>query len=84
MLHPLVIETGESFLDEEQVFRYIREKCGDAVGQWVEDTHVDGENMKRAGRVIKFASCVIHNALTDIASWDLEAAVEALDEVRIQ
>lgn len=84
MLHPLVIETGESFIDEQQVFRFIREKCGDAVGQWVEDTHVDGDNLKRVNRVIKFASCVMHSVLDDIGSWDLGAALDALEDVDIQ
>ena len=84
MKEPLVIETGETFLTEEQVFRFIREKCGDTIGRWVEDTHVDGENMKRAARVVKFAACTIDSVLHDIDSWNLNSALEALEEVRIE
>ncbi|MBQ1776632.1 MAG: hypothetical protein IIZ93_00600 [Acidaminococcaceae bacterium] len=35
MDHALVTETGESFLTHAQLVRHIREKCGDAIADYV-------------------------------------------------
>lgn len=32
---PLVIETGESFLTNRQIVRHIRDKCGDAMADYI-------------------------------------------------
>lgn len=32
---PLVIETGESFLTNRQIVRHIRDKCGDAMADYL-------------------------------------------------
>ena len=43
---PLVIETGESFLTNRQIIRFIREKCGDAMADYVSEFL--GEDAKSA------------------------------------
>ncbi len=35
MQYPLVIETGESFLSHRTLLRFIRDKCGDAVAEYL-------------------------------------------------
>lgn len=35
-LYPLVNDDGETFLTDIQLFRYVREKCGDAVADFLE------------------------------------------------
>lgn len=44
---PLVIETGESFLTNRQIVRHIRDKCGDAMADYIA-AHL-GENRESAG-----------------------------------
>ena len=54
--YPLVTETGETFLTNGQLCRFIREKCGDAVGEFVEsalEVKKTGEGiMQRLNRVL--------------------------------
>ena len=35
-LYPLVNDDGETFLTDIQLFRFVREKCGDAVADFLE------------------------------------------------
>ena len=34
--YPLVIETGETFISDSQIARFIGEKCGDEMGRFIE------------------------------------------------
>ena len=52
--YPLVTESGETFLTGQQLARFVRERCGDEVGRFIEsvllerDAHVGmQENLKR-------------------------------------
>ena len=52
--YPLVTESGETFLAWPQLARFVRERCGDEVGRYIEsilqerDEHGDiQENLKR-------------------------------------
>ena len=68
--HPLVIETGETFLTDAQVLRYIREKCGDAMA-WYITTRIDTDELPVGGtdfsRRLKEA---IERILNDIDSME--------------
>ena len=44
---PLVIETGESFLTNRQIVQHIRDKCGDAMADYI--AVYLGENRESAG-----------------------------------
>lgn len=52
--YPLVTESGETFLTWQQLSRFVRERCGDEVGRFIEavlqdrDAHGNmQENLKR-------------------------------------
>lgn len=48
MGHPLVIETGETFLTDAELLRFIRIKCGDAVADYL-ITRIDTDEMPIVG-----------------------------------
>ena len=48
MEQPLVIETGETFLTDAGLLRYIRLKCGDAVADYI-TTRIDTDEMPIVG-----------------------------------
>ena len=49
MDYPLVIETGETFLTHRSILRFIREKCGDAVAEYL--SRFLGEDAKSAANM---------------------------------
>ena len=49
MEYPLVIETGETFLTHRTLLRHIREKCGDAVAEYL--SGFLGEDAKSAANM---------------------------------
>lgn len=50
MEQPLVIETGETFLTDTAILRFIRLKCGDAVADYI-TTRIDTDEMPVGGSV---------------------------------
>ena len=46
--HPLVIETGETFLTDAQMIRFIRERCGDSCAEYL-TTRIETDEMPLGG-----------------------------------
>lgn len=69
MEYALVTETGESFLTHTQLLRHIREKCGDAIADYLED--LLGENPKSAA-----SKDLLHNL-----RYDLESMSNDIDQM---
>lgn len=74
--YPLVTETGETFLTNGQLCRFIREKCGDAVGEFVEGVL---DVNRTANEVLQKLSCV-----TDLLDRiDLGEIQDAVNKVQL-
>ena len=58
MEYPLVIETGETFLTHRTLLRFIREKCGDAVAEYL--SGFLGEDAKSAANLDLLKSIKSH------------------------
>ena len=50
-LYPLVNDDGETFLTDGQLFRYVREKCGDAVADFLME-RIETDEMPIGGTVL--------------------------------
>lgn len=74
MEYPLVIETGETFLTHRTLLRYIREKCGDTVAEYLSGFLVeDAESLKNA-ELLKTVKGFIDNLVADFAEVDADLA----------
>ena len=73
MEYALVTETGESFLTHTQLLRHIREKCGDAIADYLED--LLGENPKSAA-----SKELLHNLRCDLecVSNDIDQMAQSI------
>ena len=59
---PLVTEEGETFLTEEQVLRFVREKCGAEVASLFEKAIAVNENAKKAVPALERAEEILKMA----------------------
>lgn len=50
--YPLTIETGETFLTDEQVLRFVGEKCGDEMARMIRARFFDGPDAVRAAHAL--------------------------------
>ena len=86
MEYPLVIETGETFLTHRTLLRFIREKCGDAVAEYLSGfLGEDSVSLKNA-ELLKTVKGFIDNLAADFAEADadLENAVSLLEKAGIE
>ena len=86
MEYPLVIETGETFLTHRTLLRFIRDKCGDAVAEYISGfLGEDSVSLKNA-ELLKTVKGFIDNLAADFAEADadLENAVSLLEKAGIE
>ena len=86
MEYPLVIETGETFLTHRTLLRFIREKCGDAVAEYLSGfLGEDSVSLKNA-ELLKKVKGFIDNLAADFAEADadLANAVSLLEKAGIE
>lgn len=86
MEYPLVIETGETFLTHRTLLRFIREKCGDAVAEYLSGfLGEDAKSVKNA-EMLKTVKGFIDNLAADFAEADadLSNAVSLLEKAGIE
>ena len=76
--YPLVTESGETFLTSQQLSRFVQERCGDEVGQFIESVLQDRETKGNARERLKR----IYDLLCDIDISEVESNLaRAIDEV---
>ena len=86
MEYPLVIETGETFLTHRTLLRFIREKCGDAVAEYLSAFLVeDAKSVKNAEMLKRVRECV-DSISTSISEMDVEIsnAMSELEKAGIE
>lgn len=66
--YPLVTESGETFLTSQQLARFVRERCGDEVGRFIESVLQDRETKGDARERLKR----IYDLLCDIDISEIE------------
>lgn len=81
MEHNLVIETGESFLTHAQLLRHIREKCGDAIADYLSGfLGEDAVSAKNKDLLKKVRDCLdnISSSLSEMED-EIDTAVTAIE-----
>jgi len=76
--YPLVTESGETFLTSQQLSRFVRERCGDEVGRFIESVLQDRESKGDAREHLKR----LYDLLCDIDISELKNNLaQAIDVV---
>lgn len=72
-LYPLVNDDGETFLTDGQLFRFVREKCGDAVAGFLME-RIETDEMPIGGAdVLKKLKGMLEALQTDLTELDNDA-----------
>lgn len=72
-LYPLVNDDGETFLTDGQLFRFVREKCGDTVADFLME-RVETDEMPVGGTdVLKKLKGMLETLQTDLTELDNDA-----------
>lgn len=72
-LYPLVNDDGETFLTDGQMFRFVREKCGDAVADFLME-RIETDEMPIGGSdVLKKLKGMMETLQTDLTELDNDA-----------
>lgn len=72
-LYPLVNDDGETFLTDIQLFRFVREKCGDAVADFLME-RIETDEMPIGGSdVLKKLKGMMETLQTDLTELDNDA-----------
>lgn len=72
-LYPLVNDDGETFLTDGQMFRFVREKCGDAVADFLME-RIETDEMPIGGAdVLKKLKGMLEALQTDLTELDNDA-----------
>lgn len=72
-LYPLVNDDGETFLTDGQLFRFVREKCGDAVADFLME-RIETDEMPIGGSdVLKKLKGMMETLQTDLTELDNDA-----------
>ena len=86
MDYPLVIETGEAFLTHRSLLRYIREKCGDAVAEYL--SAFLGEDAKSAANkdFLKGVKTHLDNVASVLEEFEseLDNAIALMENVKTE
>lgn len=71
--YPLVNDDGETFLTDGQLFRFVREKCGDAVADFLME-RIETDEMPIGGSdVLKKLKGMLEALQTDLTELDNDA-----------
>jgi hypothetical protein len=72
-LYPLVNDDGETFLTDGQLFRFVREKCGDAVADFLME-RIETDEIPIGGTdVLKKLKGMLETLQTDLTELDNDA-----------
>ena len=72
-LYPLVNDDGETFLTDGQLFHFVREKCGDAVADFLME-RIETDEMPVGGTdVLKKLKGMLETLQTDLTELDNDA-----------
>lgn len=72
-LYPLVNDDGETFLTDIQLFRYVRERCGDAVADFLME-RIETDEMPIGGTdLLKKLKGMLETLQTDLTELDNDA-----------
>ena len=82
MEYHLVIETGESFLTHASLLRYIREKCGDAIADYLSGFLGQDAVRARNGDLLKNVRDCLNNIDRSISemSDEIETAMSTVEK----
>lgn len=72
-LYPLVNDDGETFLTDGQLFRFVREKCGDAVADFLTERIETDEIPIGGADVLKKLKGMLEELQTDLTELDNDA-----------
>lgn len=72
-LYPLVNDDGETFLTDGQLFRFVREKCGDAVADFLMERIETDEIPVGGTDVLKKLKGMLETLQTDLTELDNDA-----------
>lgn len=72
-LYPLVNDDGETFLTDGQMFRFVREKCGDAVADFLMERIETDEIPVGGTDVLKKLKGMLETLQTDLTELDNDA-----------
>lgn len=72
-LYPLVNDDGETFLTDGQLFRFVREKCGDAVADFLMERIETDEIPIGGSDVLKKLKGMLETLQTDLTELDNDA-----------
>lgn len=72
-LYPLVNDDGETFLTDGQLFRFVREKCGDAVADFMMERIETDEMPIGVADVLKKLKGMLETLQTDLTELDNDA-----------
>lgn len=72
-LYPLVNDDGETFLTDGQLFRFVREKCGDAVADFLMERIETDEIPVGGSDVLKKLKGMMETLQTDLTELDNDA-----------
>lgn len=79
--YPLVTESGETFLTGQQLARFVRERCGDEVGRFIESILLERDAHDNMQESLKR----IYDLLCDIdiseAENNLAQAIDVVEKV---
>ncbi len=71
-LYPLVNDDGETFLTDIQLFRFVREKCGDAVADFLEERIRKAEETPSSTDLLKRARIMMEDVQAHITELENE------------
>ena len=86
MEYHLVIETGESFLTHASLLRYIREKCGDAIADYLSGFLGEGAKSAANMELLKKVKERLDSASSYLDDFEeeLNMAVDLMGKVGIE
>lgn len=71
-LYPLVNDDGETFLTDIQLFRFVREKCGDAVADFLEERIRKADETPRSTDLLKRVRIMMEDVQAHIMELENE------------
>jgi hypothetical protein len=79
--YPLVTETGETFLTWVQLARYIREKCGDQVGIFIEKLLEERDKNGDTAEIMKRIMDLLYDIDISQIESNISEAMNLLEKV---
>lgn len=69
-LYPLVNDDGETFLTDGQLFRFVREKCGDAVADFLEERIRKADETPSSTDLLKMVRIIMEDVQAHITELE--------------